>query len=1474
MPGGSYSRFDGYALTLYRQDGSVVGSWAAISGKAGHQRPSEQNIPNVGPINEGTYSFNVGSIQPIDFKGAFLGSLGSIGTFPWGVSAWGTERVELNPEFDLDGRSHFFIHGGLFPGSRGCIDLGPNEEAYFAALRSLGEASHEIIVQYDTQLETQAHPLALQMFFSGFTDYYFRPNWYKPSIAVDWPAGSSEAVVRYADGSKDVIDANTGAQDQVGTITSIDAANRVVSVETVQNDNLLVAKQFDVLDQAPWSERTIEFNTTGIPIGDVEKLETLQLWTATHNLGAAHAAQLDELAVTNFAAQFEYADFKGGGLPAGMPSPLSFEQGFGAAYDFALGSYTANPNNFQPVTFKPADNGFDFTASFNSDGNGGFFIDGKFSIPSEFLNGLADFLGSFFGSFTPVVLDLDGNGIQITARAGSPIFFDVDADGFKENTAWVAPGDGFLVHDARPIDAIGTVDSVGLSFASETDAPGDTDLEALAMFYDSNHDGKLTAADAKWSEFKVWQDGNQDGLAQPGELRTLDAAGISAISLVSDHNARLLPDGSRIDGFATFTQNGVARTLGDVGLAYNPSGFVREFVNSGSGFTTFRYRGEDGSIKIFQDTHLNTDLQSNADVGATFDGWISGSGNDYLDNTFRSRAVTLYGAAGNDTLRGGGGDDTIDGGPGVDILVGNGGSDTIYFDADDLTAGGLVIADWDSRVGGTPQPEGFDTGIYTSGNALNSFNMGPHGFEALVAGPGNDSVIANPSKASYIDGRAGNDHLYGGDADDVLVGGTGDDTIEGYEGLDLVDGGTGNDTLNGYGGDDVMFGGQGSDVLRGGLGNDTLDGGADIDNLIGNEGNDTLSGGAGNDGLDGGDGDDTLTGGAGADTLSGGAGSDTANYAASGAVVVLLWQLGGDGGAWGYGSDAENDRFFGIENLTGSGGNDRLEGDAGANRLDGGAGNDVLAGLAGNDTLVLAPGSGADTVTDFAAGAGAGDRLDLTAFAGITSLGSVYWHSTQNGADTVLDLGGGDVITLKNVARASLAPDDVLLAPVSPFLDPVVHIAGNFNGRSGPADGDPAHDDNDDILLQHANGQTYVWLMNGTGLKAYAAGPVVDPSWYLRSTGDFDGDGKADIVLQNRNGQTYFWEMNGLDLKGYAAGPATDPSWHIRGTGDFDGDGKSDVVLQNESGATYFWLMNGLGVGGFRAGADRRSALANPRHRRPRRRPQGRHRAAERRRTELLLGDERPQPEGLCGRARGQPGVAHPRHRRPRRRRQVRRGAAERQRHHLSVEDRRPRRHRLRRGPHRRPAVARARHGRPRRRRPRRHRAAARERRHLFVGDERPRAEGLRRRPHRRLRVARRLGGFRSPRIQEIRAGRKASRGRHLSRRERSARRVGAEPGEGLGHFSFARCPPHPPRFARRPLPAGERCRPGHGLALAHAREWIDVSGIRANPPSDPQQARPVGYAPSALTPPYVLRDERRALPGEPVRRWVRCGAP
>ncbi|MBW8300072.1 MAG: hypothetical protein K0M60_10770, partial [Hydrogenophaga sp.] len=123
----------------------------------------------------------------------------------------------------------------------------------------------------------------------------------------------------------------------------------------------------------------------------------------------------------------------------------------------------------------------------------------------------------------PLVLDLDGDGIELTSLVDSTVHYDYDRDGFAEKTGWVSADDGILVVDANKN---GVVDGAGELFGSPSQ-DGFAVLETL----DSNRDGKIDAADDAFSDLRVWRDLDQDGVSDEGELMGLEQAGISSISL-------------------------------------------------------------------------------------------------------------------------------------------------------------------------------------------------------------------------------------------------------------------------------------------------------------------------------------------------------------------------------------------------------------------------------------------------------------------------------------------------------------------------------------------------------------------------------------------------------------------------------------------------------------------------------------------------------------------------------------------------------------------------------------------------------------------------------------------------------------------------------------------------------------------------------------------------------------------------------
>jgi hypothetical protein len=150
----------------------------------------------------------------------------------------------------------------------------------------------------------------------------------------------------------------------------------------------------------------------------------------------------------------------------------------------------------------------------------------------------------------PLVLDLDSDGIELTALTTSTTHFDLNANGFAEHTGWVAPDDGLLVIDRNRNNR---VDSVAELFGSATQ-DGFAVLETL----DDNHDGIINTADAAFADLKVWRDLNQNGVSEAGELFTLSALGIQSISVQTQHVTGV-NQGHSLGVTAQFTrQNGTA----------------------------------------------------------------------------------------------------------------------------------------------------------------------------------------------------------------------------------------------------------------------------------------------------------------------------------------------------------------------------------------------------------------------------------------------------------------------------------------------------------------------------------------------------------------------------------------------------------------------------------------------------------------------------------------------------------------------------------------------------------------------------------------------------------------------------------------------------------------------------------------------------------------------------------------------------
>lgn len=179
----------------------------------------------------------------------------------------------------------------------------------------------------------------------------------------------------------------------------------------------------------------------------------------------------------------------------------------------------------------------------------------------------AEFQGAVQVSLSaPIVLDLNGNGVELIDKEQSDATFDWNGDGLRDRTGWIGSDDGFLTLDR---DHDGTVSgATELSFVD--DKPhAKSDLDGLSAF-DSNGDGKISDGDDAWSDFHVWKDANGDGMVDAGEYLSMSDAGVSAISLSKVVTAQSWDWGANITvNNGSFTNaNGATARLADVALSY------------------------------------------------------------------------------------------------------------------------------------------------------------------------------------------------------------------------------------------------------------------------------------------------------------------------------------------------------------------------------------------------------------------------------------------------------------------------------------------------------------------------------------------------------------------------------------------------------------------------------------------------------------------------------------------------------------------------------------------------------------------------------------------------------------------------------------------------------------------------------------------------------------------------------------------
>ncbi|MGY2172776.1 calcium-binding protein [Pseudomonas gingeri] len=491
--------------------------------------------------------------------------------------------------------------------------------------------------------------------------------------------------------------------------------------------------------------------------------------------------------------------------------------------------------------------------------------------------GLASLLSALFGqaegTVSPLILDLDGDGVEtISVNAG--IHFDHDGNGTSETTGWVGKDDGLLVWDRN---GNGQIDNGSELFGNNSilsNGQRATNGFAALAELDSNHDGKIDANDSAFSTLQIWRDLNSDAKVDAGELLSLSAANIASLNTAYSNGSAIDPQGNKALQVGQYTDaNGVIRSMNDIwfnadrlntvdaapvavseeianlpdfaglgnvkslhqAMAKDSSGVLLSLVqalkqdvySAQSGDLIdqliFKWTGADAYAANSRGEYLADGRKLYALEAFLAKSFIQGSGtNEGLPNPGPNSAEVLMQAY--ETLRSHIAESFV-----FEIRL------KPYFQAMNLTLtpSGLSL---DFAAVTTAFSLAFEQAQGTSRELvvidLFHFRDIQDVKDRFASSDLLADLVSRLSSAERSDlftrlpnlivGSSGDERLTAlNDKSYVLIAGAGNDELLGGNLHDRLEGGSGNDTLSGGAGNDLLDGGTGNDILNGGTGADT-----------------------------------------------------------------------------------------------------------------------------------------------------------------------------------------------------------------------------------------------------------------------------------------------------------------------------------------------------------------------------------------------------------------------------------------------------------------------------------------------------------------------------------------------------------------------------------------------------------------------------------------------------------------------------
>ncbi len=167
-------------------------------------------------------------------------------------------------------------------------------------------------------------------------------------------------------------------------------------------------------------------------------------------------------------------------------------------------------------------------------------------------------------STTPIMLDLNNDGVHTTSLDTSNIVFDIDANGVSNKTGWSDGIDGFLVLDLNNDGIINDGSELfGSGTTLEDGSKAQDGYEALRQ-YDENGDNLIDINDLIFNSLQIWVDTNIDGKTDNDELHTLASLGIASLDLLAKESNQM-DNGNTLGLVSSWTDTtGETQTMADV----------------------------------------------------------------------------------------------------------------------------------------------------------------------------------------------------------------------------------------------------------------------------------------------------------------------------------------------------------------------------------------------------------------------------------------------------------------------------------------------------------------------------------------------------------------------------------------------------------------------------------------------------------------------------------------------------------------------------------------------------------------------------------------------------------------------------------------------------------------------------------------------------------------------------------------------